>query len=86
MTEQPVSAKKQGFLDRNQVALCGTKCLRHEAMLVHEKATSFCGEATLLFEKPILLCANVMLQFEKSMLLYARAMLLHAEAMLLRTG
>src|SRR5207245_3538871 len=52
----------------------GTKCLRHEAMLVHEKATSFCGKATLLFEKPIWFCANVMLQCEKPILLYAKAM------------
>src|SRR5437867_11064569 len=52
----------------------GTNCLRHEAMLVHEKATSFCCKATLLFEKPIWFCANVMLQCEKPTWLCAKAM------------
>src|SRR5437667_10840675 len=52
----------------------GTKRLGQEAMLVHEKATSFCGKSTLLFEKPIWFCANVMLQCEKPILLYTKAM------------
>src|SRR5438552_9669769 len=38
----------------------GTKYLRHEAMLLHDKAMSFCGKATLPFEKAILFCVNVM--------------------------